>query len=176
MPRGENRSDRELKEDLRERIKEIEARLKRMDRRDKLLGDLKKWLATRKLDHKDMWWMYRQMMPKRASAPVKSKNPLQPASKASGKTNKMPIKGDPEFMRAIREAREEKQLRHEDVATKVGVSGASIANWEQGRYVPKEEARQKLVKFLGLPGDLGAERTRTMMMTMGSHKNGATVD
>ena len=158
------------KDDLRARMKEIEERIKQMDRREKALGDLKKWLANRKLDINDLVWMHRQMKPKRADAPVKSKKPLHAVAEAQhprGK-GKMPTKGDPAFMRAIRAARIEKGLKYEDVGPKVGVSGASVANWEQGRYVPKEEARVKLVKLFGLPADLGAEATQRMMSRQGT--------
>ena len=160
------------KDDLRARMKEIEERIKQMDRREKALGDLKKWLANRKLMALDLLWMYRQMTPKRADAPVKSKKPLHAVAaaqhpRAIGK-GKMPIKGDAAFMKAIREARLEKELKYEDVGAKAGVSGASVANWEQGRYVPKEEARVKVLKFLGLPADLGAEATQRM----GARANG----
>lgn len=164
------------KDDLRARIKEIEQRIKQIDRREKALGDLKKWLAHRHLDAGDLGWMIRKMKPKRADKPVKSRKPLHPAVTAvrSVGHGKMPIKGDAVFMSSIRAARLEKELRHEDVGAKVGVSAASVANWEQGRYVPKEEARAKLVKFLGLPADLGAEASARMMQAMG--RNGAAAD
>jgi DNA-binding XRE family transcriptional regulator len=67
--------------------------------------------------------------------------------------------GDPVFCKTIREARIAKGWSHEEMGEKVGVAHSSVANWEQGRYTPKEEARQKIVKLLGLPSDLGAAAT-----------------
>ena len=154
------------KDDLKQRMKEIEQRIKQLDRREKALGDLKKWLANRKLDTMDLTWMLREMKPKRADAPVKSKKPLQPGAAFEGK-GKMPTKGDPAFMKAIRAARIAKNLHFEEIGLKVGVSAASVSNWEQGRYVPKEEARVKLLKFFGLPTDLGAEATARMQASFG---------
>jgi len=83
-------------------------------------------------------------------------------------------KGDPEFRAAIKKARLDKKMDAEAVGKKVGVSGASVINWEAGRYIPKEDARQKILKVLELPEHLGAEATKAMMSTMGHSKsNGA---
>ena len=79
--------------------------------------------------------------------------------------------GDPAFCQAIREARLAKGWSHEEMGKQVGTSGASIHNWEQGRYTPKEEARQKVVQVLGLPADLGAAATAASATRMGA-KNG----
>src|SRR5882672_2903575 len=95
--------------DLRQRMKEIESRIKQMDRREKALGDLKRWLAARKLEPLDILWMYRQMKPKRAPKAAKSKLPLQPVKGRRATTPGYVLhdgklvapKGDPEFRRAI---------------------------------------------------------------------------
>jgi DNA-binding XRE family transcriptional regulator len=160
------------KDVLRERIREIEARIKQIDRRDKALGDLKKWLANRKLEPSDLMWMVREMRPKRADKPVTSKRPLQPAKNTSpgyfmqgGKLTAP--KGDPEFRRRIQEARRAKGWTSIDVGKKIGVSHASITSWEAGRYVPREEQRAKIVKVLELPAGLGAAATKAMEASQG---------
>ena len=137
------------RDDLKQRRKEIEERIKQMDRREKALGELKKWLANRKLEIMDLQWMVREMKPKRADAPVKSKKPLLPSA-AHEKKRKMPLKGDPRFMAVIRAARIEKGLLYEDVGPKVGVSGASVANWEQGR--PGTGEAREALRPAGRPG------------------------
>lgn len=164
------------KDDLRSRIKEIEQRIKQMERREKALGDLKKWLTSRKLEPTDLMWMVRQMKPKRADAPVKSRKPLQPErQKASpgyfmvdGKL--VAPKGDPEFRRRIVEARRAKGWSALDVGKKIGVSHATISSWEAGRYVPKEAVRVKILKALDLPASLGATATAAMEAAMGGTK------
>ena len=185
MPKGVPNSGgyhaRFTKDDLRERMREIAERIKQMERRERAVGELKKWLAARKLDIMDLAMMLREMKPKRADAPVTSKKPLKPAAGlhpavAAARGKKMPIKGDPRFMRAIHEARIAKALRYEDVGAKCGVSGPSVANWESGRYVPREEARQKLVKFFDLPADLGAEATQRMMAGQSHRANGRAAE
>ena len=160
--------------DLRERIKEIEQQIKAMDRREKALKDLKKWLATRGLGHGDLGWMYREMAPKRADAPIKSKKPLQPPPKGNlGKIKGLDAgfidegkhyapKGDREFRHAIYNARVERGLSTVALGAKLKISGSTIASWEKGRYVPGEDKRRKLVKFLGLPVGLGAAATAAM--------------
>lgn len=162
MPRG-GTGHFLTKQDLRDRIKEIEDRIKQMDRRDRALSELKAFLAKRHLGPLDLLWMYRQMQPKRADKPVKSKRPLQPLS--NQQKHKMGVitkdgrpverKGDPEFRARLTQARTEKGLSASELAKKVGSSEASISNWETGRYVPSESNRLKLVKFLGLPETLG---------------------
>jgi ribosome-binding protein aMBF1 (putative translation factor) len=163
------------KDDLKQRMREIEQRIKQMERREKSLGDLKKWLANRKLEVSDLMWMVREMKPKRADAPVKSKNPLKPPSKQLGyfMSNGKLIapKGDPEFRRRIKEARIAKGWNFEDVAKKIGGSHQTIASWEAGRFIPKEVMRAKIVKVLDLPAGLGAEATAAMEGSYG--KNGA---
>lgn len=172
------------KTDLRERIKEIESRIQQMDRREKLLGDLKKWMASRKLEVIDLQHMIKQMKPRRSSTSVKSKKPLQPeggrwADKKKGEVplrqpvgsgmykhngKLVPVKGDPEFRRAIREARIKMGLKADDIAEKIGTSGATISNWEQGRNVPRDEPRKALLKVLELPMSLGAEASAQMAL------------
>jgi DNA-binding transcriptional regulator YiaG len=165
------------KVDLRDRIKEIEERIKQMDRREKALGDLKKWLANRKLSPTDLLWMLRQMRPKRADAPVKSKRPLKPTSGRFADRSvihggkEIERKGDPAFREAIRKARIDAGLVYEDLAKKCGVSGATIHNWEQGRYVPKNAARIKILKVLELPPDLGEAASLEMEKTFGGGKH-----
>ena len=164
MPRGVYHTI--TKDDLRERIKEIEGRIKQMDRRDKALVELKKWLAVHKLEISDLWWMLKQMQPKRADKPVKSKNPLQPKHPRgeffthNGKL--IAAKGDPVFRSAVREARLKQELSPIDVGKKVGVSGNTVSNWEAGRYVPADDARLKVLKTLGLPLTLGAAASQAL--------------
>jgi len=163
MPRGVFNTI--TKDDLRARIKEIEGRIAQMDRRDKSLVELKKWLVSHKLEISDLAWMLKQMQPQRADKPVKSKHPLQPKKAARGayfthNGKLVPAKGDPEFRRAVREARIKQELHVNDVAKKLGLSGNSISNWEAGRYVPSDEARLKLLKVLGLPLSLGAAASK----------------
>src|SRR5215475_14313073 len=105
MPRGIPGTFDEARQNLRERIKEMEKRLKRYDQREKMFADLKKWMAHRKLNATDLWWMLRQMKPTHPRGkPVKSKKPLQPQVKGNGmlksKTGKLvALKGDPELRR-----------------------------------------------------------------------------
>jgi DNA-binding XRE family transcriptional regulator len=166
------------KDDLRSRIKEIEVRIKQMDRREKALGDLKKWLANRKLEPADLAWMVRMMKPKRANKPVMSKKPLQPQSSLQPKAKRsnglmlqhgklVAPKGDPEFRRRIMEARVATGWTSTDVGKKLGVSHATISSWEAGRYVPKEELRVKILKLFELPASLGVEATKAMQASMG---------
>src|SRR5215475_311643 len=168
MPRGIPGTFDEVRESLRERIKEMEKRLKHYDQREKMYAELKKWMAHRKLDATDLWWMLRQMKPTRPQGkPVKSKKPLQPPKPSLRGANggfvedgklKIP-KGDPEFRRRLREARLKKNLSGEALGAKIGVSGTSITSYEVGRYIPIESTRLKLVKFLDLPEGLGKAAT-----------------
>lgn len=167
------------KDELLARIKEIEARIRQMDRREKALGDLKKWLAGRKLAVSDLAWMVSQMKPKRAAQPAKSKKPLQPPGKSNGMLIRDgrpgAAKGDPEFRRALREARSERGLTTEALGEKIGVSGSTISSWEVGRYVPADDKRLKVLKFLGLPTKLGEAASKAMEAARDTHRpaNGA---
>lgn len=235
------------KQDLLQRLKEQEEahkqrrldilqRVKSLDARRKFTKELKSWMERRKLTATDLLAMYRELQPKRAARPVKSKNSLQPVKKLAGEQlvdamreagmveidvngardlverlgfkrssyrhlvrsaidaellrrgdksgngfkyvvtggpptahgnlgkvqhKSVTIKGhgDPALCKAIREVRLAKGWSHDELGKRVGASGASVHNWEQGRYTPKEEARQKIVKVLGLPADLGAAAT-----------------
>jgi len=135
------------KEDLRQRMRELEERLKQWDRREKALGDLKKWLAARKLGPSDVLWMYRQMQPKRAAKPVKSRKPLKPAGKANGH---LADGADPAFMAALRQARRDSGLTRKAFAKKLGVSFGTIDNWVVGRNVPQPETYVRIKKEIGL--------------------------
>ena len=243
------------KQDLLARLKEQEEahkqkrldilqRVKSLEARKKYIKELKSWLERRKLTVTDLLAMYRDLMPKRAERPVKSKNSLQPIKKSAGeqlvdamheariieidtkqardlverlgykrasyshiinsamiagllrkgnrdgngwkyvvtgggsspqagKLLNRPVKlvgnGDPAFCKAIREARLAKGWNHAEVGKKVGTSHASIANWESGRYTPKEEMRQKIVKLFDLPSDLGAAATAAAKARAATH-------
>ena len=156
-------------------LADIDARIKGAERREKALVEVKKWLAARKLGYTDLGWMYRQMASPRAAQPVKSKKPLQPPPKGNllrksdgldagfiqdGKHH--PPQCDRAFRHAIYKARSEKRLSAKQVGDKLGFSGSGVTAWEKGRYVPSEERRKKLVKFLGLPADLGAAASQAM--------------
>lgn len=162
MPKGGYHPVTKL--DLRERIKEIEARIKAMDRREKSLTDLKRWLNARKLSPSDLMWMARQMAPKRAEKAVRSRLPLQPGTKKT--------KGDPKFMAAIRAKRLELDIHPDALGKKIGVSGASVSNWELGRYVPSEASRVAVLKELKLDPNLGREATAAMIKANG--RNGVS--
>jgi len=163
---------KEWKANRDEQEKAWKARLARNAARKKYANEMKMWLAKRRLELHDLLLMYKDLAPKRAAKPVKSKKPLQPPSQQK------PPKGDPAFRAAIRKARLEKGWTHQEVGNKTGLSYASIANWEAGRYVPKEETRQKLVKLFGLPADLGKEASAAindrMIATRRAKANGAT--
>src|SRR5215471_2086442 len=104
-------------DDLRERVKEIEIRIKQMEQRDRSLADLRAWLMERELGVLDLLWMYRQLKkPVRAAAPVKSRKPIKPQPRANGSNGHDPVitrmtmthkgrtvqrKGDPKFRAAI---------------------------------------------------------------------------
>lgn len=159
MPKGYNPLS---KADLRERIKDIEERIKQMDRREKALTDLKKWMANRKLTPLDVAWMIREMKPKRAAKAVTSKKPLQPkASMLAGQIRRggknVERRGDPEFRQAIRDARLAKGFSFSELGRKLGISLATVNNWEAGRNIPHDEQRKKILKFFDLPIELGAE-------------------
>lgn len=227
---------------------EILQRVKTLEARKKFVGELKAWLTRRKLTNADLLAMYRDLMPKRGDAPVKSKKPLQPGEpikrKTSGellvdemrrqrmvevsvdqirtlcgnigfsatsyhhlvanaikgghlrkgdrdgngfkyvvtggpskvviKPGRVPklipgkIHGDPAFCKAIREARQAKGWDTTQMGKKVGVSSASISNWETGRYTPVEASRLKVLKLLDLPEDLGAAATAAAHDRMGN--------
>jgi ribosome-binding protein aMBF1 (putative translation factor) len=179
---------KEIKEREKERVAEVEEKIKALSRRAKFLSELKAWMGRRKLTPLDLLAMYREMQPRRADAPVKSKNPLQPKSGrwadkprphrgGVGATDMfmhngklVPKRGDPEFRKAIHEARIAKGMKVDEVGKKIGISGASVGNWEQGRNVPKEEQRAKIVKLLGLPDDLGKDATLASAASMGGSK------
>ena len=227
---------KEQEEAHKQRRLDILQRVKSLEARKKYVKELKSWLERRKLTATDLLAMYREIMPKRAERPVKSKNSLQPIRKsaaqqlvdamheariieidtkearnlverlgykrssyshiinmaiiagllrkgerngngwkyvvtgggsspqaAPGKTVNRSLKikgnGDPAFCKAIREARLAKGWSLVELGDKIGVGGTSIPNWESGRYTPKEETRQKIVKVLNLPSDLGAAAT-----------------
>jgi DNA-binding XRE family transcriptional regulator len=255
------------KQDLLQKLKEQEEahklrrldllqRVKTLEARKKYVKELKAWLERRKLSTTDLLAMYRELQPKRADRPVKSKNPLQPLKRKSageqlvdamreqrmveidagaardlieqlgfkrasyshiinnailggllrrgeklkngpgysyvvtGATAEEPPKptgkvanravkihgnGDPAFCKAIREARVAKGWTGEEAGKRLNVSSASIANWESGRYTPKEDARQEIVKLYGLPDGLGKEATAAATSKMGGkgHKANA---
>ena len=177
---------KEIKEREAERVAEVEEKIKALARRSKFLTELKGWMGKRKLTPLDLLAMYREMQPRRAAAPVKSKRPLQPASGRWADKHKstdmfmhngrlVPKRGDPEFRKAIHEARIAKGLKVDDVGKKIGISGASVGNWEQGRNVPKEEQRAKIVKLLGLDEDLGKEASLASAASMGGSKRQGTL-
>ena len=156
---------------LQDRIKDLQQRIVQMERRDQTLDDLKKWMERHKLEPTYILWMYRQMAPTRATKAVKSKRPLQPLRGVeTPRGPSLEPKGDPAFRAAIRKARTDRNWSTQDVADKVGVSIASISNWEVGRFVPMEGMRAKLCEVLGLPPDLGKEATAAMMTSMGADK------
>ena len=170
MTRGVPSTLDDARQSLRERIKEMQQRLKHYDQREKMCAELKKWMAHRKLDANDLWWMWRQIKPTRPQGqPVKSKKPLQPPKAANGgfveKGKLMNSKGDPEFRRRLREARQSKKLTCEALGGKIGLSGSGISSYENGRYVPSEAIRLKLVKVLGLPEGLGKAASLEMEVT-----------
>jgi|SRR5215471_15168285 len=82
----------------------------------------------------------------------------------------MDAKGDPEFRRRIREAREKQGLSAKQVAKKLGISDRTLSSYEVGRYVPHENIRAKVVKFYDLPAGLGAEATAKMEGQTGQTK------
>jgi ribosome-binding protein aMBF1 (putative translation factor) len=87
----------------------------------------------------------------------------------------MPVKGDPAFMAAIRKARVEKEWDCTELGKKIGVSEATINNWEVGRYTPSEENRVKVLKVLGLPPSLGAAAVKAAALRSAhANLNGAT--
>jgi DNA-binding XRE family transcriptional regulator len=132
--------------------------------------------------------MYRQMKPARADAPVKSKKPLQPTHPAVVAARKNPFngatppkstnqithdgkvierRGDPELRARAKAARLEKGLGIEELGEKIGVSAASVSNWENGRYVPHNDARLKWVRALDLPDGLGEAASLKMEAEQG---------
>lgn len=156
------------KDDIQRKIEELQNRLAAMGAREKAVDDLKEWMAERHLGPTDLLWMYRQMAPTRATRAVKSKLPLRPGNglhpsvaqirgervvKEHGR--EVPKRGDPEFRRAIKEARVARGLSSKTLGKEIGVSDASVSHYEQGRYMPKEDVRVKLLAALKLPPDLG---------------------
>jgi ribosome-binding protein aMBF1 (putative translation factor) len=169
---------KELDERYKERMKALKEHIEQLRRREKYVVDLKKWLANRKLELADLMWMTKQLKPKRADKPVKSKKPLQPEKTrtvgymmVNGKL--VAPKGDPEFRRRILEARKAKGWNSHEVAKRIGVSHASVTSWEAGRYIPKEEVRLKVLKLFDLPAGLGAAATKAMEGSYGGKKDGA---
>ena len=161
------------KEDIKARIVELQTRLEAVEHRDQYLAELKTWMAKRKLSNVDLLWMYRQMAPKREQYAVRSKKPLHPEG-AKARAVGFVRRGDPEFMRMIRAARRANEWSTLELAEKLGLSNATITNWECGRYIPMEERRQKIVALLKLPPDLGAETTAKMMASMGTPKRNSS--
>jgi transcriptional regulator with XRE-family HTH domain len=54
----------------------------------------------------------------------------------------------------LKKARLLKGLIRREAATALGVSGATIQNWEAGKTVPRANLRERIVCFLGYdPGD-----------------------
>jgi DNA-binding transcriptional regulator YiaG len=157
------------KEDIKAKIKELEQRYEALEHRDQYLVELQAWMTKRKLVHMDLLWMYRQMAPKRAQRAVKSKKPLHPEVRAARIGYE--IKGDPDFMQAIRRTRLKLKMTTLQVAEKVGVSDATISNWEGGRNTPVEEKRQKILEVLKLTPDLGAEATARQQAFRGTSFN-----
>jgi ribosome-binding protein aMBF1 (putative translation factor) len=149
----------EVRETAKQREEDLKARIARMVKREKSVKELERWLKAHGLERHDLLLMYQAMAPQREAKPVKSKKPLHPSVKAVrrdvGGVGGYEKKGDPEFCRRVRAARIEKGITTADMAEKLGVSGAAVSSWEVGRYVPREEMRQKVVKLLGLPADLG---------------------
>lgn len=176
---------KEEQERHKERLKALEVRIVGLEQRKKSVADLKAWMARRKLIPADVFWMLVQLRPKRADQPVKSKKALHPEVQAArGPTARrsglgsrggkdLIVKGDPAFMAAIKKARIAKGWDGEQMGKKVGVSGASISNWEAGRYTPKEEARVKILKVLDLPSGLGAEAVKAAEARVAHGSNGA---
>jgi transcriptional regulator with XRE-family HTH domain len=74
-------------------------------------------------------------------------------------------------MKAIRRTRQKLKLSTVQVAKEVGVSDATISNWENGRNTPEEAARKRILEFLKLPPDLGAEATATQQSYRGTPLN-----
>ena len=54
----------------------------------------------------------------------------------------------PELLRSLRE---EASLNQEDLALVLGVTVATIGNWEQGRAAPSKEATRALAQFYSQP-------------------------
>lgn len=132
------------KEDLRDRIKEIEARIAQLDRREKAVSELKQWLAKRGLDHGDMLWLYRKISPQRADKPVKSKKSLQPKKQA--------------LAALLKAKRAERGLSVVEMAKKSGIPTHTIYNWEAANGFPGEDYQKKIAKFFDLPPDLGLSK------------------
>ncbi len=56
-------------------------------------------------------------------------------------------------MKTIRELREERDWTQLDVAYKVGVTPATVSNWERGIYEPKVTQLRKLAQLFGVRMD-----------------------
>jgi len=181
---------KEHDERAKQKHEELLQRVKAFELRKKYGGELKNWMAKRKLLPIDLLAMYREMKPKRADAPAKSKKALKPTSgrwadksrhSSSDQATDMfmkdgklrPKRGDPAFRRAIHEKRTELGVTCAEIGKKVGVSDATISNWESGRNVPKEDQRVKVLTVLGLPEELGKEATAAMVASFrGQPPNG----
>ncbi|RIK36688.1 MAG: XRE family transcriptional regulator [Chloroflexi bacterium] len=56
-------------------------------------------------------------------------------------------------MRTIRELRESAGLTQFELAVKVGVTPATVYNWERGRYEPKASQLRTLARVFGVSMD-----------------------
>jgi len=64
------------RDDLQDRLQEIQAKLAAFDKRTEAMKRLKAYIEKEGLDHTDLLQIYRMMKPKRGSEPVASKKPL----------------------------------------------------------------------------------------------------
>jgi len=46
--------------------------------------------------------------------------------------------------------RERRDVRPADVAREVGVSGATVSDWEAGKIIPRDDTMERLADFLGV--------------------------
>jgi len=56
-------------------------------------------------------------------------------------------------MKTMREWREERGVTQLDIAFAIGVTPATVANWETGRSEPKARHLRALAEYLGVPMD-----------------------
>src|SRR5262245_42626389 len=153
MPRTLTKADlqarlKEFQENVKEREAAFKDQIARMDARRKSLNELKRWLEKRHLTPKDVLLMYRDLMPKRAGQPAKSKNPLPPDGQ---------LGLDADFSAAIREARQAKNMTAEALGRSLGCTGGAVNNWEAGRGNPTAKRREQLIRVLGLPAKYSTE-------------------
>lgn len=59
-----------------------------------------------------------------------------------------------EYKISLRAARVNANLKQVEVASRIGVSKKSLANWENGRIPPKATILMKLCDIYGVPIDL----------------------